>query len=114
MIMEWLQKHMDRVQRVYRSNTNGHGHAPAQPRSVIENRAIHRTKGRCPCCTKQGEPLRNGDLVRIKSGCLTLFCFVDETTDSGLRPATPSSAVWLDALKSPEWDSIELLERCIV
>lgn len=58
--------------------------------------------------------IKNGDLVRIESRGFVFICFIDDSIDDFLRPATPSSAKleqWLDA---PDWETLELIERSTV
>lgn len=65
-----------------------------------------------PTRTNSGLTLKEGDLIRIQSRGFTFVCFIDDSCDDSLRPATPTSSdneQWLDA---PDWDTVELIEPC--
>lgn len=43
-----------------------------------------------PDAYSDGRVIKNGDLVRVASRGFDFVCFIDDSVDGSLRPATPS------------------------
>ncbi len=65
-----------------------------------------------PMRTKEGLTLKEGDLVRIQSRGFSFVCFIDDSCDCSLRPATPTSSDNEQWLNAADWDTVELIESC--
>lgn len=65
-----------------------------------------------PTRTQSGLTLKEGDLIRIQSRGFSFVCFIDDSCDDCLRPATPTSADNEQWLNAPDWDTVELIEGC--
>lgn len=57
-----------------------------------------------------GRVIKDGDLVRVTSRGFDFICFIDDSVDGNLRPATPTSEVWEQLLDAPDWPTITLIE----
>lgn len=67
-----------------------------------------------PTQTKSGLTLKEGDLVKIQSRGFEFVCYIDDSCDDSLRPATPTSSDNEQWLNSPDWGTVELIESCSV
>lgn len=63
-----------------------------------------------PDTYNDGRPIKDGDLVRVTSRGFDFVCFIDDSAEDGLRPATPSSAAWEQWLDAPDWVTMTLIE----
>ncbi|MBX8493140.1 hypothetical protein K5D42_25045 [Pseudomonas cichorii] len=63
-----------------------------------------------PDAYADGRAIKDGDLVWVTSRGFDFVCFIDDSVEGSLRPATPSSAVWEQWLDAPDWETMTLIQ----